>query len=61
MNEQEVIKMMLESINEDNRAICAQNGMSAEDIDTQIENSQSSLMFMLSNVYEKLKDAGVIV
>jgi hypothetical protein len=61
MNEQEVIKMMLESINSDNRAICEQNGMSAEEIDTQIEQSHNSLLFMLSNVYKKLKDAGVIV
>jgi hypothetical protein len=61
MNEQEVIALMLESLNEDNRAICQNNGMSPEEIEKQIEQSQGSLVFMMSNLYSKLKEKNLIV
>ena len=60
MNKEDVIKIMLDSTNEDNRNLCAQGGMSQEDTDKQIEQSQPSLIFILGNVYDKLKDAGVL-
>jgi len=52
--------MMLESINADNREICARAGMSEEDTETQISQSQQALAFMLSNVYDKLKSSNII-
>jgi hypothetical protein len=61
MNEQEVIALMLESLNEDNRAICKNNGMAPEEIEKQIEQSQGSLVFMMSNLYNKLKEKNLIV
>jgi hypothetical protein len=61
MNEQEVIALMLESLNEDNRAICQNNGMVPEEIEKQIEQSQGSLVFMMSNLYNKLKEKNLIV
>jgi hypothetical protein len=61
MNDQEVIALMLESLNEDNRAICANNGMVPEEIEKQIEQSQGSLIFMMTNLYSKLKEKNLIV
>ena len=61
MNEQEVIALMLESLNEDNRAICQNNGMAPAEIEKQIEQSQGSLVFMMSNLYNKLKEKNLIV
>ena len=51
---------MLESINSDNRDICRNSGMSDEETNTQIDQSQPALIFMVSNMYQKLKDSGVI-
>ena len=56
----ETVAIMLDSLNEDNRNICLQNGMNPEDVERNIEQSQASLNFMLSNVYDKLKEANLI-
>jgi hypothetical protein len=56
----ETIAMMLESINSDNLALGLQSGLDEETVKTQIENSQNSLNFMMSNIYDKLKEAGII-
>ena len=61
MTKEEVIKIMLDSINADNRTMCIHNGMSEEDADKQIEQSQPSLAFIFGNMYDNLKDANVIV
>ncbi len=60
MTKDEVLKIMLDSINEDNKMMCLQNGMSEEEANTQIEQSQPSLVFLFGNMYEKLKAGGVI-
>ena len=52
--------MMLESINSDNREICARAGMDSAQTEAQIEQSQQALAFMLSNVYDKLKSANIL-
>jgi hypothetical protein len=56
----ETVAIMLNSLNEDNRNICLQNGMSEEEVDRNIEQSQQSLNFMLSNMYDKLKEENLI-
>lgn len=56
----ETVVLMLNSLNEDNRSICLQNGMDAEEVERNIEQSQASLNFMLSNMYDKLKEANLI-
>lgn len=61
MNKDEVIKMMLDSINADNREICARAGMDEQTVEMQIEQSQPSLAFMLDNVYDKLKQANLLI
>ena len=61
MNKEEIIDLMLDSINSDNKEICKQSGMSDEDAQKQIDQSQQALVFMVSNIYQKLKERGVIV
>jgi len=60
MNKDEVVSMMLESINKDNREMCEKAGMSSADIESQIQQSQPSLNYILSNLYDKLKEANLI-
>jgi hypothetical protein len=60
MTKEEAVSVMLNSINEDNRAMGLQAGISSEDMEKQIEQSQQSLAFMMSNIYDKLQAGGVI-
>ena len=60
MTKDEVLKIMLDSINEDNKMMCLQNGMSEEEANTQIEQSQPSLVFLFGNMYDKLQAGGAI-
>ena len=60
MTKDEVIKIMLDSINSDNLAMCLQNGMSEEEANKQIEQSQPSLVFLFGNIYDKLTAAGAL-
>jgi hypothetical protein len=60
MTEEEVIAFMVESINDDNRAICENNRMDPAEIEKSIEQSQQALYFMTSNLYAKMKEKGLI-
>lgn len=60
MTKDEAVALMLNSINSDNRAMGLQAGISADDMEKQIEASQPSLNFMMANIYDKLKEAGAI-
>jgi len=60
MNREELLQFMLNSINEDNRAICTQGGMSEDEINKQIEQSQPALSLILGNMYDKLKAENII-
>jgi ribosomal protein L7Ae-like RNA K-turn-binding protein len=60
MTKDEAVNIMLNSINEDNRSMGIQAGLNAADLEKQIEQSQASLVFMMSNIYDKLKEGGVI-
>lgn len=60
MNKEEVIKIMLDSVNADNRELSKKAGIKDEDAESQIAQSQPSLVFILGNVYDKLKASGVI-
>ena len=60
MTKEQAIDIMMESINADNKAMGIQAGLNEADLNAQIEQSQPSLGFMMSNIYDKLKDAGVI-
>jgi hypothetical protein len=51
---------MLESINADNLALGLQAGLKEDELKAQIEQSQHSLNFMMSNIYDKLQEKGAI-
>lgn len=60
MTKDQAIDIMMESINSDNRAMGLQAGLDPAALETQIEQSQASLSFMMSNIYDKLKESGAI-
>lgn len=60
MTKEEAVTIMLNSINEDNRAMGLQAGISSEEMENQIAQSQPSLGFMMSNIYDRLKEGGII-
>jgi len=59
MTKEEAVDIMMESVNSDNREMGIAAGISEEEIDRQIAQSQKSLAFIMSNIYDKLKDAGL--
>lgn len=61
MNKEEVVSMMMESINADNKQFCLDNGMSEEETNKNIAQSQMSLGLMMANMYDKLVESQVIV
>ena len=60
MTKDEAVALMLESINEDNLVLGLKAGLDEAALKTQIEQSQPSLGFMMSNIYDKLKAGGAI-
>jgi hypothetical protein len=60
MTKDEAVSVMMESINADNKALGLQAGLDEDALNAQIEQSQPSLAFMMSNIYDKLKEGGVI-
>jgi hypothetical protein len=60
MTKEEALNIMLESINADNLALGLQAGMKEDELKANIDQSQPSLVFMLGNIYDKLKAGGVI-
>ena len=61
MNKDYAIKIMMDSINADNREFCLMSGMSEEEADKNIEQSQMSLGVIINNIYDKLVEVKVIV
>jgi hypothetical protein len=61
MNKEEVVSIMMESINKDNKQLCLDMGMSEEETNKNIEQSQMSLGLIMANMYDKLVESQVIV
>jgi len=61
MTKDNVVTLMMESINSDNKQLCLDMGMSEAEANKNIEQSQMSLGLMMSNIYDKLVDAKIIV
>jgi hypothetical protein len=61
MTKEDALTIMMNSINADNKEFCIQSGMSEAEADKNIEQSQMSLGLMMSNIYDKLVEANVIV
>jgi hypothetical protein len=60
MNKEEVVKMMLDSMEQDNREMCERSGMPAEEAEKFMEQSRPSIVYMLNNIYDKMKEANLI-
>lgn len=60
MTKEQAIELMMESINSDNKIMGIQAGLDEAALDAQIEQSQPSLSFMMSNIYDKMKEGGLI-
>jgi hypothetical protein len=60
MTKEEVVAIMLERINKDNRALCKHSGMGEAETEAQIEQSQGSLSMICDNLYETLKEKAII-
>lgn len=60
MTKEDTMNLMLKSINDDNRDLCEKNGMSKEDADAQISQSQPALQHIIANMYDRMKDAGLL-
>jgi hypothetical protein len=58
MTKEQAIAIMLESINSDNLALGLQAGVNEESLKNQIDQSQPTLGFLMSNIYDKLVAAG---
>lgn len=60
LTKEQAIDIMMESINSDNKQMGIAAGMDEATLEQQISQSQPSLAFMMENIYDKLKGAGVI-
>ena len=60
MNREEALVLMLKSINVDNLEFCQIAGMSAEETERQIAQSQPTLQVIVGNMYDRMKTAGII-
>jgi hypothetical protein len=61
MTRDEVMKFMLESINNDNREICRRGNMPEDQIEKSIQESAPALELMVGNLYDKLKEKNLLV
>jgi hypothetical protein len=60
MDKQEVIYLMLDSITETNNRLGQQYGMAQEEIDKQVEMSLPSMVIIVSDIYDKMKEANLL-
>ena len=60
MTKEDIVDLMLKSMNSDNRTICKQAGMAEDEMEQHITASQTPLLYMLSNMYDRLKSAGAL-
>lgn len=60
MNETETIDFMFNAFVEENKALAERAGMSSEDFDAQMSQSEQSLRYMFGNVYNKMKEASLL-
>ena len=60
MDKDQVVNMMLESFISDNRMMGAGNGMPEDEVEKFIEQSKPSIIYMLSNAYDKLVENKIL-
>jgi hypothetical protein len=60
MIKEEILKLMVRSLNQDNLEMAERSGMDRSEIDKLVEQSQPSLQFMVSNMYDRMKAADIL-
>ena len=60
MIKEEILKLMMSSLNQDNLELCERSGMDRDQIDIKVSESQPSLQFMVSNMYDRIKAADIL-
>ena len=60
MNKEEIIDLMVDSLQSDNREICKQNGMPETEIEESIARSTQTINYMMNNIYTKLVEKEII-
>jgi hypothetical protein len=60
MTKDELVTFIIDSINQDNADICQRNGMPEEEIKKSISESQQSLNFIVSNLYDRMIEKGLL-
>jgi hypothetical protein len=61
MTRDEVMKFMLESINNDNRDICRRGNMPEDQIEKSIKESAPAILLIVGSLYDKLKEKNLLV
>jgi hypothetical protein len=60
MSKEDILKLMINSLNQDNLEMCERSNMDRNEIDKMIAESQPSLQFMVSNMYDRMKAADLL-
>ena len=60
MSKEDILKLMISSLNQDNLELCERSGMDRDQIDIKVSESQPSLQFMVSNMYDRMKAADIL-
>jgi len=60
MNEQEILLFMLDSIRDDNYDMAIKAGMSEDQIKESFQQSHPSLVFIVQNLYNRMKEQEII-
>jgi len=58
MTKEEFVEIMFTSFNDDTLVLCKQSGMTEDQAYAKMNESSPSLLFLLSNCYDKLKNSG---
>jgi hypothetical protein len=61
MTKEEVMNIMIESINEDNRQICRRGQMPEDQIEKSIKESAPAILLIVGSLYDKLKEKNLLV
>lgn len=60
MDKEEFVEIMFTSFNDDTLMLCKQSGMTEDQAYEKMNESAASILFLLSNCYDKLKESGKI-
>ena len=60
MNETEAIDFIFTAFVQENKELAERAGMSEEDFDAQMAQSEQSLRYIFGNVYNKMKEASLL-